>query len=43
MTSAAIIEDVKKKLEAKELEKRQANSETWNKLDNYHEQMLLKR
>lgn len=43
LTSAAIIEDVKKKLEAKEIEKRQANSETWNKLDNYQEQMLLKR
>lgn len=43
MTSAAIIEDVKRKLEAKEMEKRQANSDTWNKLDNYQEQMLLRR
>lgn len=43
MTSAAIIEDVKKKLEAKEIERRQANSDSWNKLDNYQEQQLLKR
>ena len=44
MTSAAIIDDVKKRLHAKELERVQrTNSESWNKLDNHQEQLLLRR
>lgn len=43
MSSVAIIDDVKKRLAAKELErKRKENAETWNKLDNHQEQLLLK-
>lgn len=52
MTPAVIIDDLKKRLQAKELERlRQqqqqqqlkANAESWNKLDAHQEQMLLRR
>lgn len=44
MSSAAIIDDVKKRLQAKERERVQkTNAEAWNKLDNHQEQLLLKR
>jgi len=44
MSSAAIIDDVKKRLQAKERERVQkTNADAWNKLDNHQEQLLLKR
>lgn len=49
MTPAVIIDDLKKRLQAKELERiRQqqqlkANADSWNKLDAHQEQMLLRR
>jgi len=46
MTPAVIIDDLKKRFHAKELERiRQlkTNADSWNKLDAQQEQMLLRR
>lgn len=46
MTPAVIIDDLKKRLQAKELERQRqlkANADSWNKLDAHQEQMLLRR
>lgn len=46
MTPAVIIDDLKKRLQAKELARirqMKSNADAWNKLDAHQEQMLLRR